>query len=139
MLLSVFFLSYATAKLAGTQFIDSGPTLERPVGELSGMELTWTYFGYSKLFSWFVAGGQLTAAFLFLFDRTTRLAADILLPILANIVVVNFAFNLSAGTKIISLVLLALNLILILGDYTAWKRVLWDEPTSNPARPAWVR
>jgi uncharacterized membrane protein YphA (DoxX/SURF4 family) len=137
--LAFIFLSYSVAKLVGTQFIDSGPTLEKPVGDLSGFELTWVYFGYSKLFGWFVAGGQLTAAFFLLFDRTARLGAAILLPIAVNIVVVNFAFNISDDTKVVSVVYLAMNLFLIAGDWRAWKRVLWDETADNPSRPRFVR
>jgi uncharacterized membrane protein YphA (DoxX/SURF4 family) len=137
--LAFIFLAYSVAKLIGTQFIDSGPTLEKPVGDLSGFELTWVYFGYSKLFGWFVAGGQLTAAFFLLFDRTARLGAAILLPIAVNIVVVNFAFNISDGTKVVSVIYLAMNLFLIAGDCRAWKRVLWDETADNPNRPRWVR
>ena len=135
MTLALAFLSYAVAKLVGTQFISDGPTLERPVGELSGFEFTWAYFGYSKLFAWFVAGGQLGAAALLLFDRTARLGAAVLLPITANIVIVNFAFNISADTKVASVVYLALNLALVADDWRAWKRVLWDEPANDPARP----
>lgn len=137
--LAFIFLSYAVAKLVGTQFIDSGPTLDKPVGELSGFEFTWAYFGYSKLFSWFVAGGQLTAAVLLLFDRTARLGAAVLFPIAVNIVVVNFAFNISQGTKVVSVIYLLLNLFLVAGDWRAWKKVLWDDPATNPARPRWVR
>jgi uncharacterized membrane protein YphA (DoxX/SURF4 family) len=137
--LAFIFLSYAVAKLVGTQFIDGGPTLDKPVGELSGFEFTWAYFGYSKLFSWFVAGGQLTAAVLLLFDRTARLGAAVLLPITVNIVVVNFGFNISSGTKVVSVVYLLLNLFLVAGDWRAWKKVLWDDPATNTARPRWVR
>lgn len=137
--LAFIFLSYSVAKLVGTQFIDSGPTLERAVGDLSGFELTWVYFGNSKLFGWFVAGGQLTAALLLLFDRTTRLGSAILFPIAINIVVVNFAFNISSDTKVVSVVYLAMNLFLIAGDWRAWKRLLWDETADNPYRPRFVR
>lgn len=139
MFLAFIFLRYAVAKLVGTQFISSGPTMEKPVGELSGFEFTWACFGCSQLFSWFVAGGQLAAALLMLFDRTARLGAAVLLPIVANIVVINFAFNSSHDTKVVSVVYLALTLFLVLGDWRAWKWVLWDEPADNPARPSFVR
>jgi uncharacterized membrane protein YphA (DoxX/SURF4 family) len=139
MFLALVFLTYSIAKLLGTQFIDSGPTLEKPVGELSGFELTWVYFGYSKLFSWFIAGGQLTAAILLLFDRTARLGATVLLPITTNIVIVNFAFNISSDTKVVSVIYLILNVILILSEWRSWWRFFIVEPGENDARPAFFR
>lgn len=137
--LAVLFTQYAVAKFVGTQFIDAGGTLDKPVGDLSGFELTWVYFGYSKPFAFFVAGGQLAAAVLLAFDRTARLGAAVLLPITANIVLVNYGFNISAGTKRLSVVLLALNLYLVLCDLPAWKRVLWDDTRDDPARPRFLR
>lgn len=135
LLLMVCFLAYASAKFLGAQFVTSGITLDRPVGELSGIELTWVYFGYSPLYSWFVALGQATAAVLLAFDRTARLGAAVLLPITVNIVVVNFGFDIGPDTQLASVVLLVLNLFLIACDLSAWKRVLWDETAADPARP----
>ena len=132
--LVVAFTAYAAAKFAGAQFVTAGGTLDKPVADLSGIELTWVYFGYSPLYSAFVAGGQLAAAALLAFDRTARLGAAALLPITANIVAVNFGYQIGTDTQVVSVVLLALNLFLLAGDLAAWKRVLWDE-TGGPTRP----
>jgi len=133
--LVVAFSAYATAKFAGAQFITSGGTLDIPVADLRGIDLTWVYFGHSSLYANFVAVGQLAAAALLAFDRTTRLGAAVLLPITANIVAVNFGFRIGADTQIVSLILLTLNLYLLVWDLPAWKRLLWDETADDPTRP----
>ncbi|QVL31847.1 hypothetical protein KIH39_23920 [Telmatocola sphagniphila] len=134
--LMVFLFAYAAAKFVGAQFVTTGTTLDIPAGELSGIELTWIYFGYSTLMSSFVLGGQATAAVLLGYARTARLGALILLPIISNIVVINFAFNIGTDTKIFSIILLLMDLFLLAGDWSLWKRIFWEEIPSEPAQPA---
>jgi hypothetical protein len=120
-------LTYGTAKFAGAQFFASGGILDRPVADLSGIELTWVFFGHSWLYSCFVASGQLFAAALLMFGKTARLGAVCLLPITANIVVVNFGYRIGLDTQIVSSILLALNLYLLAWDLPTWKRVFWED------------
>jgi hypothetical protein len=136
--LVVAFSVYATAKFAGAQFITAGGTLDKPVADLSGINLTWVYFGHSSLYANFVALGQLAAAALLSFDRTARLGAALLFPITANIVAVNFGYRIGADTQIVSLILLALNVYLLVWDLPAWKRLLWDETADDPTRPKFM-
>ena len=137
-ILVVAFTGYGAAKFAGAQFITSGGILDKPVADLSGINLTWVYFGYSSLFANFVAIGQLVAAVLLTFDRTARLGAVVLLPITVNIVVVNIGFRIGTDTTIVSSILLALNLYLLAWNLPAWKRVFWDETANDPTRPVWM-
>jgi hypothetical protein len=136
--LAFFFLFYGVAKLLGTQFIRAGSSLDRRVSELSGFELTWIYFGYSPLLSGVIAWGQIICATLLLFDRTKRVGMLGLFPILVNIVLVNFGYNIAHDTKIISCVFLALNAYLILSEFPALKRFLWDDSVDPRHRPGLV-
>jgi hypothetical protein len=133
LVLVVAFSVYATAKFAGAQFVVEGGTLDKPVADLSGLELTWVFFGYSPLYGNIVAAGQLVAAALLALDRTARLGAVVLLPMTVNIVAVNFGFGLD--TQVVSSVLLALNLYLLASDLPAWKKCFWDDTAADPARP----
>jgi len=45
--LATIIISYAFAKILGTQFTSQPSTYDKPVGLLSGFELTWYYYGYS--------------------------------------------------------------------------------------------
>jgi hypothetical protein len=136
--LVVAFSVYATAKFAGAQFITAGGTLDKPVADLSGISLTWVYFGHSPLYANFVALGQLAAAALLSFDRTARLGAAVLFPTTVNIVAVNFGYRIGADTQIVSLILLALNVYLLVWDLPTWKRLLWDETADDPTRPKFM-
>jgi len=134
-ILAFVFTVYSVAKWTGAQFTVFGMTLDKPVCELSGTELTWTFFGYSQTYAAFIALGQLVAAFLLTFNRTARLGAAILLPITANIMMVNFGFHFDSDTRILSVFLLVINLYLLILDFPAWKRFFWDETASPyPAR-----
>ena len=123
--LAFIFVVYSTSKFLGGQFITEGPTLDTRISELSGLELTWAYFGSSSLYSFFLASSQWLGGVLLLYWRTVRLALIILIPMMANIVVVNFAFEITPGTKIASV----LYLILLLGlaglEWNAWWRFFW--------------
>jgi uncharacterized membrane protein YphA (DoxX/SURF4 family) len=138
LILGAMFCMYGVAKLIGTQFIRSGAALDVPVGELSGFELTWVYFGYSPLFSDVIALGQISCGAMLFFDRTKRIGMLGLFPIVVNIVLVNFGFNISADTKRLSLVFLGMNLWLILSEFPDLKRFLWDEAVRSEHRPRLV-
>lgn len=101
--------------------------LDKPVADLSGIQLTWVYFGHSPLYAHFIAWEQLAASILLVFKRTVRLGAAVLLPITADIVMVNFGFRIGWDTEVVATFLLALNLYLLGGEWPAWKRFLWDE------------
>lgn len=135
-LLAAFFITYGVSKLLGTQFIRSGPVLDLTIAEATGFELTWAYFGYSPLYSHAIALGQIVFGGLLLFGRTKRLASLGLMAIVANIVLVNFAYNISTNTRILSVVLLAMNAYLLWVDLPALKRFFWDEaPPIGAHRP----
>jgi hypothetical protein len=132
--LALFFIVYGVAKLMGTQFIRSGPTLDLLISEASGFELTWAYFGYSSLYSYSIAFGQIVFGGMLLFNRTQRLGALCLAVIVLNIVLVNVAYRISTPTTVLTFILLALNLYLIARDLPALKRFFWDDTASAGSR-----
>lgn len=137
--LAMVFIGYGLAKLAGTQFITEGAVLDLPVRQLTGFEFTWIYFGYSPLYSYTIALAQIGAASLLLFGRTRRLGSVLLLTIVGNIVLVNFGYNISHDTKVVSVLYLALTLYLVLCDFPAYWRCFWQEPAVQPAAPRFIQ
>ena len=125
--LALAFVTYAAAKFTGAQFVIPGYLLDTPVADLGGMDLTWAFFAHSPLYAGFVAVGQLVGAALLTFDRTARLGAAVSLPITANVALVNFGYNIGTETLIISLVLLAINVYLLAGEFSALKACFWDD------------
>lgn len=107
---AIVFLMYAIAKLIGTQFYSPNITYDRPIGQLDGFQLTWFYFGYSKMYVTFIAFSQIATSLLLFNRKTTRFGILMFLSIIGNIVVMDFAYNIDA--KSMALVLLILGLIL---------------------------
>jgi uncharacterized membrane protein YphA (DoxX/SURF4 family) len=133
--LAAAFVTYAAAKFTGAQFVLPGYLLDTPVADLSGMDLTWAFFAHSPLYSGSVAVGQLVAAALLTFDRTARLGAVVLVPITTNVALVNLGYDIGPDTLALSLVLLALNLYLLAGEFPALRRCFWDETAPDPTGP----
>ena len=92
---------YAVGKMAGGQFFAKGklPTelAAKPLQEVVGFELAWTFFGYSYEYVLFIGISQLIGGLLLLWDKTKLLGVAILIPILLNIIVVDIFFKISVG------------------------------------------
>ena len=131
--------SYSSAKLLGTQFTISPSTLDRPIGDLSGFELTWAYYGYSYTYGLFIAGAQITAGVLLLFRRTVRLGLLLFLTVIGNIVMIDFFYNID-GAKSMAVTLLLMGLYLFVSDGRAFWSYLFGTPYVKEATiPGFVR
>ena len=118
--LAHIFITYGLSKLYGFQFPALDPsTLDKVVRDLSGQQFVWAFFGYSYGYSAFVGMGQALSAILLFFRKTQTLGAFILLPIITNIVVVNFMYDIPV--KLYASLYLMMTLYLIATD---WKRIL---------------
>ena len=62
--LAYIFLDYGFAKIFKGQFTTNLSTLDVPLGEISGFELAWRFFGYSYLYALFIAASQLLGGLL---------------------------------------------------------------------------
>ena len=87
--------SYGFAKILGTQFVQSFSRSDSLVRNLSGYDLTWNYFAYSAAMSTIIAIFQIGGAVLILFRRTTLLGVAILLPLMFNILLINWFYGIT--------------------------------------------
>lgn len=132
--LAYIFLTYGFAKVFKDQFSTFLSTMDTPVGQLSGIELTWRFFGYSYAYALFIASSQIISSILLFFRKTTILAAVILMPVISNIVFVNFSHHIPV--KLYSSVYLLMTLYLLSQDFHRLKALLWDNrPFGKPAFP----
>jgi hypothetical protein len=90
-LLAGTFLVYGGAKLVDGQFGLSAAEAAKPVGQLSLFKLSWYLFAQEP-FKSFVGISQVVAALLLLWNRTALLGALLLVPIVANVLVVNLSY-----------------------------------------------
>lgn len=137
--LATMIISYAFAKILGTQFTTQPSVYDKPVGLLSGFELTWYYFGFSKWYGILIAILQIISSLLLFFRKTTRIGVILFLSFMVNILLVDFAYNIE-GAKGMASLLTVMALFVFLSEYSLFYRYLIEEPAlfSDDENPKWV-
>ncbi|MCU0447889.1 MAG: hypothetical protein MUE85_23565 [Microscillaceae bacterium] len=128
---------YGFAKVFKSQF--PFPPLYRllePYGDSSPMGLLWTFMGYSYTYNVFTGLGEVVGGFFLLFRRTTTLGACILLAVLGNVVVINFAYD--VPVKLYSVHLLLMAFILSLLDLPRLLAFFVLNVPTPPAEMPWI-
>ncbi|HEV2444317.1 MAG TPA: hypothetical protein VGS58_00285 [Candidatus Sulfopaludibacter sp.] len=106
---------YGFAKVIPTQF--GPPSLSRliePLGDFSPMGLLWTFVGYSKAYTIFSGAAEVSGGALLLWRRTATLGAMVSAAVLANVVAMNFCYD--VPVKLYSANLLLMAGFLMAGD-----------------------
>jgi hypothetical protein len=91
---AIIMLIYGGFKVVDTQF--PPPTLEtlsQPVGSLAPMGLLWAFMGYSAPYATFGGLGEVAGAVLLFLRRTTTLGALIVAAVMANVALLNYAYD----------------------------------------------
>lgn len=114
--LATMIISYAFAKIFETQFISQPSVYDKPIGNLSGFELTWFYYGYSYWYGLIIASTQIISSMLLFFRQTTRIGIIIFLTFMINILLMDFAYDID-GAKGMAVVLTIMALFVFLSDY----------------------
>jgi hypothetical protein len=104
-------------KIFHLQFTTPRGMLDEPFSSFSGEWLTFTYFGQSYPFVVVIGILQIAGSFLLLFTRTRLLALMIILPVLLNIVLIDFFYSLAPGVLAHAIFILLSAIYLLLLDY----------------------
>lgn len=125
-LLGITMLPYALTKILRTQFTLTGFALTQlqSLEAIPGTILAWAFLGQSAWFQILLGFLELIPAIMLLFRRTTLLGATLMLPVTLNVFLINYALDLWDGTKVIATVLLTLNILVLLFDWTKIKSLL---------------
>jgi len=116
---------YGVSKLLHLQF-NVAELATRPIGSLNGYQLTWFYYGYSRVYASILGLTQVTGATLLLFRKTTLLAALIMLPVMANILLINmFILVNDYGPYVISAIICLSMLLILWHQRAALLSLLW--------------
>lgn len=119
-------LTYGTRKLIGGGQFALGPALDsRPIGSLSGFELTWFYYGYSHAYGTILGLTQILGGVLLLFRKSALLGAALLAPVMANILMINIFFHIALGAEIAAAFLLGSMLLLLWQEREALISLFW--------------
>jgi len=135
---------YGVSKLLHLQFNLQSELAHRPVGSLNGYELTWYYYGYSRGYACLLGATQVVGASLLLFRRTSLVAALLMMPVVANILLINiFILVDDYGPYVISALIL-MSLLCVLWNQrhrlvsTFWSSQL-PEPSKSRRMHRWIR
>ena len=129
--LSFIILTYAASKILGVQFSYGLVTQATPVGQLTNTQLTWYFFGQSYLYSLIISFVQIFACLLLFFRRTALTGAIILLPVIANIMCLNWFYDLWPATKLVSSEYFVMTVFIILSHLKQLKSFLFGSDTSD--------
>lgn len=109
-------INYGLIKVIKLQFPAPGfYRLTETYGNSSPMGLAWTYLGFSKGYNLFMGVAEIASIFL-LFRRTMTFGAIITLMTTANVMAVNYFYD--VPVKILSTMLVIMTLFLLLNDAT---------------------
>jgi hypothetical protein len=86
-------------KIFHLQLVMSQSRLDIPFGSMSSQDLFWSFFSHSYAFACIIAACQIIGAMLLLFSRTRLLGVFILLPVLANILLMDIFYKIGAEVQ----------------------------------------
>ena len=135
---------YGTSKLLHFQFNLQSELAPRPIGSLNGYQLTWYYFGVSRVYAWILGLTQIAGATLLLFRKTTLMGALAMLPVMANILLINmFILVNDYGPYVISMLICISLLTVLWHQRRGLLALLWSTQNSEPERSKrthwWIR
>ncbi|HLX65707.1 MAG TPA: hypothetical protein VKR41_01885 [Puia sp.] len=114
---------YGAAKILGTQFQPPHYVLDTPIGELGGFWLTWTFYGYSHAMALILGWTQIIGATLILFRASRLIGVFVLLPVMANIDLINGFYHISPLANFNALHYTFFLVVLLLVDWPVLKAV----------------
>lgn len=125
-------ISYGAYKVIKLQFPFPRPDrLFESYGDSSPMGLAWTFMGYSKAYNYFTGIAELACGILLLFRKTTLIGAVIAFTVVANIVAINWCFD--VPVKIVSSALLLMVVFILLKDLQRIINFFFLNKTAEPA------
>ena len=129
---------YGFAKINRSQFTVLDSELTKPMGDVSGFWLTWYYFGYSSVYGLLIAIAQIGGGVLLAWPRTALIGALLLVPVFANIVLIDVFFGIGIAPMLVALVAIV-SLVAVIGPQTSRLRsvlLLEGAPSRNGLRAA---
>lgn len=138
--LAFIMLTYGFSKVFKSQFPTPGPDrLIQSFGEASPMGLLWTFMGASTAYTIFAGAGEVIGGLLLLSRHTMMLGATVVVGVMANVVMMNFSYD--VPVKQYSTHLLLVAIFLMLPDTQRLLNFLVLNRPVAPARlrPRWSR
>jgi hypothetical protein len=135
---------YGVSKLAHLQFHLPAGISQRPLGSLNGYELTWYYYGYSRVYACILGLTQVVGATLLLFRKTTLAGAAMMIPVMANILLIDvFILVNDYGPEFMAAFIFTSLIVIVWRQRGSLISLFWSvqqaELAESPATHRWVR
>jgi len=125
-----FIILYGFAKLNGSQFTILASELDKPMGQVSGFWLTWYYFGYSSVYGNLIGLVQVAGGVLLMFRKTVLLGSCLLLPIVANIILIDIFYRIAIDALLIALLMEFALIAILMFHKQELLEVFWSKQNS---------
>lgn len=123
--LAIGMIPYAITKILRTQFVILPVGISQvPLEQIDGSVLAWAFLGYAPWFQVLLGFLELIPSLLLLFRKTALAGALLMIPVLLNVCLINFALDLWSDTQLISSIFLFLNIVVLLFYLPQLKRIV---------------
>jgi hypothetical protein len=113
--------TFGWEKLFHLQFVIPLSKLDNPFSSFSSQDLFWAFFSHSYPLGCIIAGCQITGAMLLLFRRTRLVGVFILLPVLANILLMDIFYQIGASVIVHASIMMSGILYFLLIEFNRLK------------------
>ncbi|MBN9384935.1 MAG: hypothetical protein J0H74_29540 [Chitinophagaceae bacterium] len=120
-------------KICHLQLVVPASKLDLPYRSFSSSELFWYFFSHSYLFGCIIAGLQIAGAMLLLFRRTRLVGVFILLPVLANILLMDIFYEIGSSVVVHATIMLSGTLYFLFIDFNRLKKFFFGTNDRLPA------
>jgi hypothetical protein len=125
--------TFGWEKIFHLQLVMQQNKLDIPLRHLSSSDLFWTFFSYSYPLGCIIAGCQIAGALLLLFHRTRLAGVFVLLPVLANILLMDIFYQIGASVVVHASIMLLGILYFLFIEYNRLKEFFFAAKNQLPA------
>lgn len=119
-------------KIFHLQFVIHLGVLDNPFSSLSGEEMIWAFFGHFYAFTVIIAALQISGSLLLLFRKTRLLGLFVLLPILFNILLLDWFYDLGLVVNLYITILTIAAVYLLLTEYDRLIKFFFTDKSALP-------
>jgi len=126
--------SFGWEKICHLQLMMPQSKLDLPYRSFSPADLFWNFFSHSYLFGCIIAGFQIAGAMLLLFHRTRLAGVFVLLPVLANILLMDIFYQIGDSVVVHASIMMAGALYFLFIEFKRLKEFFFatkDQSTLN--------
>ena len=123
---------FGWAKIFHRQLVMPLSKLDLPYKSFSSSDLFWTFFSHSYLFGCIIAALQIGGAMLLLFHRTRLVGVFILLPVLANILLMDIFYQIGFSAVVHASIMMAGILYFLVMEFNRLKEFFFAATNQLP-------